>query len=55
MTPEEGRAIVDKAILAKTLPECYRLINELLKDPRKEIVIAAKRMLPKGYSEAFEK
>jgi hypothetical protein len=49
---------VTEEIIASVLPRCYYLINELLKakgEIPKHLMIEAKRMLPKQYSESFEK
>jgi hypothetical protein len=47
--------IVDEAIVKRVLPECYRIINELLKDnSQKQLILEAKRILPRQYSNSFQ-
>jgi hypothetical protein len=49
---------VNAAIIKAVLPECYRLINELISATdasHKQLIISAKRILPKSYSNSFSK
>ena len=45
----------DEAIVKSVLPECYRIINELLKDNlNKQLILDAKRILPRQYLNSFQ-
>ena len=45
----------DTAIVQMLLPKLYSIIDRLLDGRDKALVIEARRVLPKGYKNSFEK
>ena len=55
-TPAQAQAAVDAEILEIVLPHLYSIIDKLLDgNPDKALIVRARRLLPRGYKNSFEK